>query len=245
MPRIARIVAVGLPHHITQRGNFRQNVFEDDEDRWKYLNWIQEYSNKYKLSTLAYCLMPNHIHFIAIPSREDSFARTFNTAHMRYAQYANRKMQRTGHLWQGRFFSCVLDEQHLMAAARYIERNPVRAKLVDKPWQWKWSSAAAHTQKGKSLISLENIFAYIDLRSSEWEGYIVSEEDKDIVKSIKKHTHVGRPLGSSQFLDKLNNKLQIKFPRLTRGRPGKGKTDKKGAVPYGPYNETPLHMHQE
>ena len=223
MPRRARIVAVGLPHHITQRGNFKQTVFEDDNDRRKYLTWIQEYSNKYKLSLLAYCLMSNHIHFIAVPHSRDSLARTFNTAHMRYAQYANKKMQHSGHLWQGRFFSCILDEQHLIAATRYVERNPVRAKLVNKPWQWKWSSAAVHTQKGKSLLSLGNFFALTDIHPSEWEGYIISDEDKNIVESIKKHTFVGRPLGSKQFLEKLKNKLQTqtKFPSLTRGRPRK------------------------
>ena len=82
MPRIARLVAVGLPHHITQRGNYRQDVFLDDSDREKYLSWIQEYSNKYKLDILSYCLMQNHVHFIAVPEKEDSLAKTFNTAHM-------------------------------------------------------------------------------------------------------------------------------------------------------------------
>ena len=86
MPRIARVVAVGIPHHITQRGNYRQDVFLDDSDRRKYLLWIQEYSQKYHLNILAYCLMRNHVHFIAIPQKEDSLARTFNTAHMRYSQ---------------------------------------------------------------------------------------------------------------------------------------------------------------
>ena len=86
MPRIARVVAVGIPHHITQRGNYRQDVFLDDSDRRKYLLWIQEYSQKYHLNILVYCLMRNHAHFIAIPQKEDSLARTFNTAHMRYSQ---------------------------------------------------------------------------------------------------------------------------------------------------------------
>lgn len=233
MPRKARIVAIGLPHHITQRGNFSQTVFENDKDREKYLNWIQEYSDKYNLSTLAYCLMPNHIHFIAIPHQEDSLARTFNTVHMRYSQYANRKNQRSGHLWQGRFFSCVLDDQHLVAAARYIERNPVRAKLVDKPWQWKWSSAAFHTQRGESFIILEDLFKFIEIRASEWEKLLISSEDKDIVESIKRHTLVGRPLGNSHFLETLEKKFQIKFPVLKRGRPKSGKYQcEKGSVPF-------------
>ncbi len=135
MPRMARVVAVGLPHHITQRGNYRQDVFLNADDKGRYLAWVQEYSVKYNLSILAYCLMQNHIHFIAIPNQPDSLARAFNSAHMRYSQYFNSKLKRRGHLWQGRFYSCVLDESHLVLAARYIERNPVRAGLVEKPWQ--------------------------------------------------------------------------------------------------------------
>ena len=163
MPRIARLVAIGLPHHITQRGKDRQDVFLDDNDKVKYLSWIQEYSIQYKLSILAYCLMQNHVHFITVPQREDSLSKTFNTAHMRYSHYFNRKLKATGHLWQGRFYSCVLDEPHLILAARYIERNPVRAQIVQKPWQWKWSSAKVHiNKKEQSPIMLKDLFEIID-----------------------------------------------------------------------------------
>ena len=141
MPRIARIVAPGLPHHVTQRGNYRQNVFDDDSDRRRYLLWLKEYSHRYDLSILAYCLMSNHVHFIVIPQNDDSIARAFNAAHMLYSQYHNKKINITGHLWQGRFFSCVLDDRHLIATARYIERNPVRALIVKKPYEYIWSSA--------------------------------------------------------------------------------------------------------
>lgn len=172
MPRIARIVAVGLPHHITQRGNYRQNVFLDDDDRKQYLSWIQEYSNEYDLSILAYCLMQNHVHLIAIPDRQSSLAKTFNVAHMRYSQYFNKKMQATGHLWQGRFYSCILDEPHLMVAAKYIERNPVRANIVRKPWEGKWSSALAHIKKEESLVRLKDLFKIIDMSCESWRQYI-------------------------------------------------------------------------
>ena len=141
MTRIARIIAVDYPHHITQRGNNHRIVFNDDEDRKKYLSLVREYAQKYKISILCYCLMSNHVHFISIPHKEDSLAKTFNFAHMRYSQYFNKKTSSCGHLWQSRFYSCVLDEPHLIMAARYIERNPVRAKMVKKAWEWKWSSA--------------------------------------------------------------------------------------------------------
>jgi putative transposase len=176
MPRIARVAAVGLPRHITQRGNYRQDVFLDDNDRKNYLLWIQEYSQKYHLSILTYCLMRNHVHFVAILQRGDSLARTFNASHMRYSQYFNRKMGGSGHLWQGRFYSCVLDEPHLLMTAKYIERNPVRTKLIKKPWEWIWSSAGAHTGSKAGFIRLGNLFDLIDMSCQKWKQYIDSKE---------------------------------------------------------------------
>jgi len=168
MPRIARVVGIGLPHHITQRGNYRQEVFTEDSEREQYLRFISEYSRRFGSRILSYCLMPNHVHFIAVPLNENSLAKTFNSAHMRYSQYFNRKRKMAGHLWQGRFYSCVLDESHLILAAKYIERNSVRAGLVEKPWEWKWSSASEHTKHGISRLKLIDLFKYIDMDPSSW-----------------------------------------------------------------------------
>ena len=142
MSRSARIVIPDYPYHITQRGNYRQNVFIDDDDRIKYLSWIDEYSKRYQLSILAFCLMNNHVHFIAIPGKEDSLSKVFSIVHMRHSQYLNKRMGKSGHLWQGRFYSCVLDENYLIASLRYVENNPVRAGILKEAWKWKWSSAA-------------------------------------------------------------------------------------------------------
>ncbi|MBI4746619.1 MAG: transposase [Deltaproteobacteria bacterium] len=103
MPRISRVVAVGHPHHITQRGNYRQPVFEDEDDFIQYLHWLKEYCLKYSLNIWAYCLMNNHVHFLAVPMKDDSLSKTFNTLHVRYSQYFNQKRKARGHLWQGRF----------------------------------------------------------------------------------------------------------------------------------------------
>ena len=130
MARVARVVAEGYPHHITQRGNNRQPVFNDDEDRKKYLALIKSHSKKYNLDILAYCLMINHVHFIAVPNTPDSLAKTFDFAHMRYSQYYNKKNGMCGHLWQGRFYSCVMDERHVYACARYIERIADRRRRI-------------------------------------------------------------------------------------------------------------------
>lgn len=133
MPRIARAVARGLPHHITQRGNYRQGVFETDEDYLKYREWLKEYSKRYALDIWAYCLMSNHVHLVCVPDQDDSLARTFNLLHMRYSQYVNRRRKMNGHVWQEeRFYSTILDEVHLHAAIRYVENNPVRAGIVQK-----------------------------------------------------------------------------------------------------------------
>ena len=144
MPRRARVVFEGVVHHITQRGNYRQNVFEDDSDKSKYIEFIREYSEKYGMKIYAYCLMSNHVHFIAAPVKEDSLAMTFKYSNMRYSSYFNRKNKRSGHLWQGRFYSCPLQFEHALEALRYVERNPVRARMVELPWEYEWSSAREH-----------------------------------------------------------------------------------------------------
>jgi len=144
MPRISRAIAIGYPHHITQRGNYRQTVFAEEGDYVRYVELLAGFAPRYGLEIWAYCLMPNHVHFIGVPGRQESLARTFNTVHMLYAQYFNRKQNAIGHLWQGRFFSCVLDERHLYAAVRYVEMNPVRAGIAQAPQDYPWCSAKSH-----------------------------------------------------------------------------------------------------
>jgi len=158
MPRIARVVAVGFPHHITQRGNYGQTVFEDEEDYLLYLKWLEKYCKKYSLKIWAYCLMSNHVHLIGVPMNENSLAKSLNAINMRYAQYLNQKRMVKGHLWQGRFYSCILDERHLYAAVRYIENNPVRAGIVKRPWEYKWSSARIHVGEDKNSNLLEDCY---------------------------------------------------------------------------------------
>jgi len=158
MPRISRAVAVGYPHHITQRGNYRQTVFKSDEDFNRYFQLLQKYSDKYSLKIWAYCLMSNHVHYVAVPMNDNSLAKTFNALHMMYSRYFNQKSGGNGHLWQGRFFSCVLDELHVYAAVRYVENNPVRANMVDKPEDYKWSSAGAHVYKNADPVLAEGCY---------------------------------------------------------------------------------------
>lgn len=132
IPRLARNVFPGIPHHITQRGNRREDVFFSDKDRQSCLAWLKEYSEKHSLEILAYCLMSNHIHIVAVLKTEENLQRLLKPLHIRCAQRINREKGWKGHLWQGRFFSLTLDEAYLWAAIRYVERNPVRAKMHRK-----------------------------------------------------------------------------------------------------------------
>ena len=146
MPRIARAVAVGIPHHVTQRGNRRQPTFFCEDDYENYLSLIAEWCLRWGVDIWAYCLMPNHVHLIAVPSSEDGLRRAIGEAHRRYTRAVNFREGWRGHLWQGRFSSHAMEERYLLTAVRYIELNPVRAALVQKPEEYRWSSAAAHLE---------------------------------------------------------------------------------------------------
>ncbi len=221
MPRIARAIGVGLPHHITQRGNYRQKVFNTDSDRERYLLWVAEYARKEELSVLAYCLMNNHVHFLAVPGGEGSLANAFKYAHMRYSGYFNHKHNEYGHLWQGRFYSCVLDGQHLLAAARYIERNPVRAGLVKIPQAWKWSSASAHCFGGNGDFdfNLKRLWEYTGTNQSDWSRFIAEVDDPVKMADIRKYTHTGRPLGNGKMVAALEREYGRRLCALNVGRP--------------------------
>ena len=144
MPRLARSVFAGMPHHVTQRGNRREDVFFTDDDRRTYLEWLREYCDQHAVAILAYCLMSNHVHLVAVPESADGLERALKPLHMRYAQRINRARGWHGHLWQGRFGSVAMDEAHLVSALRYVSLNPVRAGLVRRAEDWRWSSVRAH-----------------------------------------------------------------------------------------------------
>jgi putative transposase len=127
MGRLARVVAADVPHHLTQRGNARRFVLDSDADRSVYLNLLRENVALYRVSLIGYCLMSNHIHLIAVPRTADGLAQALKHVHGRYASYWNAAHQSNGHLWQGRYYSCPLDEPHLWEALRYTELNPLRA----------------------------------------------------------------------------------------------------------------------
>ena len=221
MTRISRIVAVGYPHHIIQRGNYQQCVFKDEEDHIQYLQWLREYSQKYSLRIWAYCLMSNHVHFVCVPMREDSLARTFSILHTRYSQYFNKKKKVTGHLWQGRFYSCILDKRHLYTGIRYVENNPVRAKIVEVPHKYRWSSAKTHVYGVSDPVLLADD-CYLVKEINDWNAYLTHWDDK-LIDNIRKNTKTGRPCGDEVFVRKMENLLGRTLRTIPRGRPYKRK----------------------
>ena len=220
MPRIARAVASGYPHHITQRGNYQQPVFEDENDFSQYLFWLKEYSRRYDLKIWAYCLMTNHVHFVCVSQQANSLSKMFNTLHMKYSQYFNRRKGK-GHLWQGRFFSCILDERHLYAAIRYVENNPVRAGIVESPEKYRWSSAAGHIHiKRDEVLSPD---CHLTYEIKDWLGYLKEKGDKQLIEEIRKNSLTGRPCGDDAFIRKIEGIVGRRLKALPRGRPRKDK----------------------
>ena len=144
MSRQARVVAEGVPHHATQRGNNRQDIFLTDDDRRFYIQTLREKSEQFGLTVLGYCLMTNHVHVVAVPRRPDSLAKALGQTHWRYAMRANRRYRRSAHLWQNRFYSCPLGPSQLAAALSYLDLNPLRAGIVGDPAEYPWSSCRSH-----------------------------------------------------------------------------------------------------
>lgn len=223
MPRIARIVIPGSHHHVTQRGNNRQDIFFCDEDYQAYLSILCEQSEKFGLSVDGYCLMTNHVHLIATPAKEASLAKAVGRTHFLYTQYVNRLHGRSGHLWQNRFYSCVLDDAHFWTAMAYIEQNPVRAKMVRRPWRYAWSSAVAHCNVEDELGLLDMDKWSKLIGRNDWSESLTERLDTDELDRLRLHLSRGRPLGSDKFISKMEAKLGMRLRPLPVGRPKKNK----------------------
>jgi len=222
VPRRPRVIIPGIAHHITQRGNNRQQVFYSDCDRRLYLDLLSRHAPQYGARIVSYCLMTNHVHVVAIPEREHSLARTFGRTHAEYAAALNHAERRSGHLWQNRFFSCPLDAAHLENAVRYVELNPMRAGLVAVPWAWPWSSARAHCSKGASDIVLDWLSgAPDDWDYASWQERLLSGLSDSDLDQVRRATQTGEPLGSREFLKQLERQAGRRLRVGERGRPRK------------------------
>lgn len=219
MPRIARAVAVGFPHHVIQRGNNRDIVFFKKQDRHAYLELLQKYSSKWGCAVLAYCLMDNHVHLLMRPTREESLYKMMQGITLCYTQYINRQYERTGRLWESRYHSCIVDkERYLWAVARYIEQNPKRAKLVKEEEAYLYSSAKAHIEGAKDPALSEELFR--DTQRKDYAAFIRESTTEEELHRLKSATRTGRPFGSEEFIKRMERKLDR---RLSVQRPGRPK----------------------
>jgi len=192
MPRVARLVLPGIPHHVTQRGNRSQRTFFSDADYRLYLELLRVRAGEAETAVWAWCLMPNHVHLILVPSRADSLSAALAPTHRRYTWQINQREGWRGFLWQGRFASVAMDEAHLHVCLRYVELNPVRAGLVERPEQWRWSSARAHL--GLAQDGITDIGAMRG-RIDDWRALLDSglrDGERDAIRAAERS---GRPLG--------------------------------------------------
>ncbi|MBI4342951.1 MAG: transposase [Candidatus Omnitrophica bacterium] len=204
MARIARVVVPGFPHHITQRGNRRLPVFFDESDYHAYKTLLAQWCRKAQVQVWAYCLMTNHVHLILVPATADGLRAALGEAHRRYTRRVNFREGWRGHLWQARFASYVMDERHLIAAARYVELNPVQAGMVADPASYPWSSAGAHlTRRDDDLVQVAPLLQ----RVPDWRGLLESGLTPAERTEIERHGRTGRPLGSDRFLTTLEAAL--------------------------------------
>jgi putative transposase len=231
MARLPRVVVTGVPHHVTQRGNARQVIFTGRADRTTYLDLLQHYAGLYGLSLLGYCLMSNHVHLIAVPHAKDSLAQTLKHAHGRYAVYWNARHHSSGHVWQGRFYSCPLDDRHLWMGLRYVELNPVRASMVAVPEQWPWSSAVAHCDVASIPSWLEMDRWCKRWSATEWKQYLRGGESQSELAALRQFTHTGRPLGSDEFVAGLEQSTARPLARRKAGRRKTAKAESQLAIP--------------
>ncbi len=223
MARLARVVAAGLPHHVTQRGNRRQPVFFSDDDYAAYRALLAEGCQAAGVAVWAYCLMPDHVHLILVPGDADGLRAALGETHRRYTRHVNSREGWSGYLWQGRFASCPMDEAYLLAAARYVELNPVRAKLARRARDWRWSSARAHLAgRDDGLVRVKPLLDLVP----DWAGFLAGGLNEAEREAIRAGERTGRPLGSERFTARLEKRLGRK---LARQKPGpKPRAGRKG-----------------
>ncbi|MBI5616471.1 MAG: transposase [Gammaproteobacteria bacterium] len=217
MARMARVVVAGVPYHVTQRGNRRQNVFFHAGDYGLYVALLRKHCDQWATRIWAYCLMPNHVHVIVVPTQIPGLARAMGDTHRAYTRHVNHREDWRGYLWQGRFASYPMDERHLLAAARYIELNPVRAGLCTSAEEWPWSSVHAHlAAQDDRLIDAAALLALVP----DWRSYLSEPVDDVMSKALRRHSRTGRPLGSQCFVEALEGATGRRLTKQKSGPKG-------------------------
>ncbi len=181
----------GFPHHVTQRGTRKEDVYFSAVDYLKYLDLLDEWKHRVGVKIWAYSLMPNHVHLVLVPDEVESLSKFVGETHRRYARYINIQHDWSGHLWQERFYSSAMNEAYLLAAVRYVEQNPVRAGLVDCPQKWRWSSANSHLNKtSNKFLDPSPLLDMI----SDWQSYLEIQPEEKMLNKLRLSTRSGKPL---------------------------------------------------
>jgi putative transposase len=215
MARLARLIVPGLPHHVTQRGNGRAQTFFSDADYALYRDLLAQSCQAANFEVWSWVLMPNHVHLILTPSDADGVRRALAPVHRRYAGVFHARLRRTGHFWQGRFGAVAMDASHLAAAVRYVARGPVRARLVERARDWRWSSVEAHlTGRADGITALSPILD----RFPGFAELIETEPDQDMLDRLRRAESIGRPLGDDSFIDMLEAQTDRPLKPAKRGR---------------------------
>ena len=232
MPRQARAVFPGIPHHVTQRGNRRRKVFFGRGDALAYLSLLQECAGRYGIDVAAYCLMPNHVHLVVMPSTPDGLHKLLKVLHGRHAQRVNRMRRWTGHLWQNRYFSSPLDSTHFLNAVRYVELNPVRARIVQHAADYEWSSAAAHcglrNDKLVAAASRWPVFREI----TDWASWLAVGTPVPCMALLRRNASPNLPCGTDDFVAKLEAVAGRVLRYQPRGRPKKAADEDDASAPF-------------
>ena len=218
MGRIARVVMPGWPHHVTQRGNHRQIVFRNDHDREVYLELLSKHKRNYHLDLIGFCLMPNHVHEIPIPEFDTSLAKGIGRTNNDYSRWFNIQCNQTGHLWQARFYSCPIELESLANVLAYVELNPVRAGLIERPEDWKWSSAQAHLTGVDKTGLLDMKWWQSHFTPDSWADFLQQKlQDDALNHRIRTATQTGRPFASKEGLRQIELLLNRSLhPRIRR-----------------------------
>lgn len=235
MARFARVIAINVAHHVTQRGNARQFILNSESDREVYLDLLRENIEQHHASLIGYCVMSNHVHLVMVPRHVDALAKSLKHTHGRFAAYWNAKYHSSGHVWQGRYYSCPLDQTHLWQALRYTELNPVRAGLVVEAEAWTWSSAAFHcgARAAEGWMSMEEWQERWSV--SSWREYLRAGGSESEIIAVRQCTHTGRPLGTEEFVHELEEAVKRPLAPQKGGRPAKMIDDKRqGELVFGP-----------
>ena len=215
MARLARAVFPGVPHHVTQRGNGRQQTFFDNLDYLLYRDLLAEHCAAANVAVWSWVLMPNHVHLILVPDDEDGLRRALAPVHRRYAGTIHARLERTGHFWQGRFGCVAMDEDHLAAAVRYVAMNPVRARLTERAIDWPWSSARALLGlDDDGVTQVEPVWD----RIPNLAALLESAEDEERTERLRKAELVGRPIGGNNWLEALERTSGRSLKPAKRGR---------------------------